>query len=294
MTKFNGVMAVVAVCTAAATAQSPGGVGPGTPAPGDLADVLSRVGDRVEEYFRRAQSIVCLETVRVQPIGHDLMPDGRARVLQYELRVTWEPAPDGNTPPDATVLRELLTVDGRPPRPSKEPECLDSAPAISPEPLAMLLRGQRDEFLFASAGARQIKGRRTIQVDYKTRTLTPSKVSWHGDCSTFSFPGTKGRVWVDASTSDVVRLDQSLMGFVSLQVPRDRVKPWMPASLEVQRVDSSIHYRRIGFHDPDEDVLLPDSIESVQVVQGTGVAGVRTTRAFSNYKRFVTGGRVVK
>src|SRR5438477_12275316 len=64
-------------------------------APADLGDLLGRVAEQVEQYYGRAQSIICIETVRVQTLGIDLSPDGPTRVLQYELRVSWEPTSDG-------------------------------------------------------------------------------------------------------------------------------------------------------------------------------------------------------
>jgi hypothetical protein len=53
-------------------------------APGEFADRLSRVGNRVREYYSRAQSIICTERVRVQPVrGSDLTPEGFGRVLEF-------------------------------------------------------------------------------------------------------------------------------------------------------------------------------------------------------------------
>ena len=57
----------------------------------DLTDLLGRIGARVEEYYARARTIVCIESVVLQPLAHDLTADGRARRLVYELRVEWEP-----------------------------------------------------------------------------------------------------------------------------------------------------------------------------------------------------------
>src|SRR5688572_24187708 len=60
-----------------------------------VRDLLSRIGARVEEYYARARTIVCTETVVLQPLAHDLSADGRARRLVYELTVEWEPpSPD--------------------------------------------------------------------------------------------------------------------------------------------------------------------------------------------------------
>ena len=90
----------------------------------DVVVLLARVGEQVERYFARAQSIVCQETVRLQSLGADLMTDGsHMRQLMYELRMAWEPPSNGDGPPDVSVLREIIRIDGRPPRPRDEPGC---------------------------------------------------------------------------------------------------------------------------------------------------------------------------
>ena len=58
----------------------------------DLGDMLARVGAAVERYYARAQSIICVETVRIQSLGYDLVPDASmGRQLTYELRVYTAP-----------------------------------------------------------------------------------------------------------------------------------------------------------------------------------------------------------
>lgn len=52
------------ICAASAT---PGAVQPSVPEA--LTSVLHRAGERVEHFFRRAQSLVCLEIVHLQLIG---------------------------------------------------------------------------------------------------------------------------------------------------------------------------------------------------------------------------------
>src|SRR6188768_766349 len=100
---FSLLLAFVAVPRAAQS----------TLTPAELADFLNRVGTAVERYFARAQSLICTETVSLTPIGSDLMPDNSpARNLTYELRVAWEPNPDGGLP-EATVQRQLIKIGSR-------------------------------------------------------------------------------------------------------------------------------------------------------------------------------------
>jgi hypothetical protein len=54
-----------------------------------------------------------------------------------------------------------------------------------------------------------------------------------------------------------------------------------------------MRYKAVAFRDPDEVMLLPESIESVTVVRG-GLQSTRRTETFSGYRRFLTAGRVVK
>src|SRR5215475_3741432 len=124
----------------------------------DLGSLLERVGAAVERYYARAQSIICIETVRIQALGFDLIPDASAaRQLTYELRVAWADAENGQTP-DAVVQRDLLKVGGRPPRPKDKPECLDPS-AVSPDTLEMLLPAKQAEYVFSAAGTTRFKNR---------------------------------------------------------------------------------------------------------------------------------------
>ena len=60
-------------------------------------------------------------------------------------------------PPEATVLRQLVSIDGKPPRAGDEPGCLDPKP-VSTEPLAMLLGGAAARVRVQLAGLRPNRG----------------------------------------------------------------------------------------------------------------------------------------
>ena len=51
---------------------------------------LARAAERVAEYFARAQSLVCLEIVHLQPLGSGLSVDGVGRTVESELRLSWD------------------------------------------------------------------------------------------------------------------------------------------------------------------------------------------------------------
>src|SRR5687768_14725980 len=76
------------------------------------ASMLDRIGTYVEQYYARAQSVLAIESVTLQPLARDLGPDGFARRLIYELRIEWHPGADGADP---NVVRTLVSVNGRPP-----------------------------------------------------------------------------------------------------------------------------------------------------------------------------------
>ena len=281
-------VAICVLATLSVSAAAPQPVGPGA-----LPALLMRIGDRVERYYGRAQRIMCEETVRLEPLGSDLLWDGRhVRRLVYELRVAWDAPTDGRSP-DATVLRQIVSVDGRPPRQGDEPGCMDPKP-VSTEPLAMLLGGRQHEYAFAWAGTGRTSGRDSVRLDYKSVSARPADITWKGECVTVDLPGrTRGRVWVDPTTTDVLRLDEQLTGTFEFRVPKEHTRPGSPSSLIIERADSSIRYRPITFHDPDETLMLPASIETLQVIRNSGVPRLRISQTFSRYKRFITDARIV-
>jgi hypothetical protein len=61
----------------------------------------------------------------------------------------------------------------------------------------------------------------------------------------------------------------------------------------IVRDDVTIRYKTVAFSDPDEVLLLPESIDSFTVVRG-GLQSTRRNQTFADYKRFVTGGRVLQ
>jgi len=267
----------------------------------DVDMLLGRVGDRIAEYYRRAQNVICLEKSTVQPIGWNLSPDGFARVVESELHVEAE-ADDGNGPGEAKVVREIRKVNGRAPRERDNKDragCTDPNP-LSPEPLAFLLPTHRREYRFVSAGTGKDNDRPALLIDF-TSVSRSSKLELsedrrgHEDC--FEWSGDlaiRGRIWIDASTYEVLRVDTNFMGPVDVRVPpalqrRHSFSTW----LVVERYNQTIRYKTIAFHDPDETMLLPESIDVLSVMRG-GLQSTRRRQTFTDYKRFITGGRLVK
>jgi hypothetical protein len=282
---WGSVGAVVAATTLALHAQSGRfrGVDPRT-----ALDGISRY---VERYYGTAQRIVAEETVTLQHLTPDLGPDGLARRLVYELRVEWDPEADE---PKANVVRHLLRIGGRAPKPGSEPECLDPV-ATSPEPLAFLLPDQRGKFRFVAAGRGRSRGRDALLLDYRSAADEPSSVSGTQDCLRIDLPGRQaGRVWADPMTNEVLRLEERLMGPTDVAIPVALQRAGSAGRLTVERNDATTFYEPVRFADPDELVLLPSEITTVSVIRAGGVQRLRVTQTFRKYRRFLTQSRIIE
>jgi len=263
--------------------------------PIDVAGVLSRLADSVTAYYARAQSIICDESVSMQSLSNDLMSDmSPMRRLLYELRVSWEPTSNGAVP-EASAVRTLVRVNNRAPREKDQDACMDPK-SISPEPLAMFLPDNQSEYIFTGAGSGKLNGRAALLIDYRSRIEGKVSSTRKDDCFSIQLPGhTRGRVWVDSETADVLRLDENLTGMVDVTVPPDPKRRGVPSErVTVERLDSSIVYDRVAFTDPDETVMLPVSKEVLTVIRNAGTPRLRTSVSFRNYRRFMTGGRIVQ
>ena len=261
----------------------------------DVSAMLMRIGERVQEYYARALSVVCLENVSLRRLGPDLTSDGSpVRRLVFELRIGWQPPASGSGPPEASILRQIVTIDGRPPRPKDTPGCMDPK-SVSPEPLAILLPDQQHEYEFRFAGTTRVNGRAVTMLDYRARATAPAEVTWRDDCVSIELPGqSRGRVWADPATGEVLRLDESLAGIFEFRVPNEYQRVGGAPTMVIERADTSIRYRPVAFREPDETLMLPASVETVQVIRHSGAPRVRKTQVFSNYRRFVTEGRVIQ
>jgi hypothetical protein len=267
----------------------------------DLNALMTRVGDRVVAYYRRAQGVICLEKSTVQPINHDWGAEGFARTVESELRVEFK-APVGDALPDATIIRDVRLINGRAPRERDRKDrsaCTDPNP-MSAAPLAFLLPSHRDDYVFTSVKNGRDKGRSALIIDFMSadRKSKPELIpdpSGHDDCFDWSGPiATRGQVWLDAETNDVLRVDRRLDGPVDVNVPWDLQRRYLfDRSVVLERDDVSVRYKTIVFNDPDETILLPDSIDETTVLR-SGLQSVRRSDRFSEYRRFLTGSRIVK
>jgi hypothetical protein len=260
-------------------------------APVDLPGLLARVGERVQAFYDRAQSIVCAETISFEFLDTSLSRDPRNRRLQYDLRMSWEKIADS---PDVegTALRTLKTVNGRPPKPNDDAKCLDPKPTAV-DTLSFLLPHHQKEYTFIYKGVGKTgDGHTAVMVDYVPLSKEKPKYVWNESCFSVDAPTrTRGRVWIDRFGGDVLRLDETLSGPLDVDVPKAEQRRSGVNSLTIDRSDTTVRYKTVTFTDPNEIVLLPDEYESMVVVRGQ--PRQRTSHKYTGYQRFVTGGRLV-
>jgi hypothetical protein len=281
----------VALVAAVAAGAAPGAAQ--QPVQSELRETLARVARRVEQWYSRAAKVMSTEEVWIQPLRADMSPMDVPRHLTFELRVEWDPEQIGPSgAPLANVVREPVRVNGR--RPSgNDPGCMDPKP-VSPEPLAFLLFSRHHETQFSMAGTARVDGRSAIMIDYRGVAALPDEITWTEECVSLTLPGrSRGRVWIDAVTYDVLRMDDRLVGSFEFDVPREQVRRGAARSMVIERAESSIRYKPVAFKEPEETLLLPSSIDSVTVIRGSGMQRVRITQRFSDYRRFLTTGRIV-
>lgn len=264
-----------------------------------LAEVLHRAGEKVQEYFERAQSLVCLEVVRLQPLSSGLSPDGFGRTVESELRLAWDPLEDEGAA-EARTLRQVLKVNGGRPRKNDDRSCTTPEQQVSQtQPLSMLLPSQRVKYEFQLGDLARLDGRQVLTVRYRKtakRTVEVKMVDGRDDCISFEVTGgERGRLWIDPETFEVLRMDESMPGVVDIPMPAPILrKAGMPAFWTLERLDTSIRFKRVTFQDPNEAIVLPVSSTELRVTRGSGQPRLRTVTEYRRYQRFLTGARVVQ
>ena len=279
--------------TLAAAAQTPpAGAGP------ELASTLAKATARVENFFTRAQSLVCTETVHVQPLNYGLSGDGVGRTVESELRLSWDSGSDGEGAAEAQTHRRVLKVNGRSRRDKDKAQCTTAERHdTETQPLSMLLDGQREKYTFALSKAAKLDGRAAITVEFTERRKAMADVRINEDdenCLTYQVDGgVRGRIWIDAESFDVLRLDQHL-SYIELRLPEKLLRRagGLPGAM-IERYDTTTRFKRVTFNEPDEQLVLPTSSSHLFVTRGTNAVRMRTTTSYSGYKRFLTGARLV-
>lgn len=268
------------------------------PAAVDVGAVVRRASERVAVFFARAQSLVCLEKVSMQRLSMGFSADGPPRFVESELRVSWEPSPDDPTPAEAKTVRQVLKVNGG--KPSKKDWNNCTTPEqqeTETQPLSILLPKQREDHTFTFEKRERIDGRDAIVLAYRQiqkPKVDVSLVKDNEDCISFDIDGgMRGRIWIDAETFDVLRMDRGLLGLVDIPLPKKVTRHGGALRWTMERWDSTIRFKRVSFQDPEETIVLPVSESTFQITRGSGTPRLRTQTEYVGYRRFMTGGRIV-
>src|SRR5439155_6544251 len=157
----------------------------------------------------------------------------------------------------------------------------------------------RSEYQFKSAGLSKDRDKPAFLIDFasverRSNLELIEDPGGHDDCFGWSGPlASRGRIWVDAKSYDVLRVERSVGGPVDVKVPlRIQRRHNLDTRVVIMREDTTIRYRTVAFSDPDEALLLPESIYALTVVSG-GLQSTRRSQVYSDYRRFVTASRVV-
>jgi hypothetical protein len=106
--------------------------------------------------------------------------------------------------------------------------------------------------------------------------------------------GKRGRLWIDAESFDVLRLDESLNGMVDIPLPKKAARvPGGSLFWTLERMDTSIRFKAVTFSNPDETIVLPATMSSFRITRGSGTPRLRTMTDYTKYQRFLTNGRIV-
>ena len=258
----------------------------------NLDQTLLHVGRQLEQWYSRAQTVVSEETVWIQPLRADMSPADFPRQLAFELRVEWDPSRTSAAGlPEAYVLRQALAEQRQAAR--DDPGCLDPKP-VSPEPLGILLPARRAESEFTLRGTARVNDRRALVIDYRGRATVPPNVQWTGECVSVALHGrSRGRIWVDAETYDVLRMNDRLVGTFQFDVPEEFVRRGAASTMIIEQAESTIRYRRVHFENPREVLTLPEAIDSVAVWRSNAVRRYRVSQRFSGYRRYLTDARLL-
>lgn len=264
----------------------------------DLTTLLEHAGQRVAEYFARAQSLVCLERVSLQKLNMGFSADGPARFVESELRLSWEPTDDDPIPAEAKTLRQVLRVNGGKPRKNDWDNCTTPEQQDSEmQPLSILLPKKRADHTFRVEGLERIDGREAIVIAFREvqkPKVDVAMVEDKEDCISFDVEGgMRGKLWIDMETHDVLRLDRSLIGLIEIPLPKKATRYGGTFFWTMERWDSSTRFKRVQFQDPEESMVLPVSQSVFQVTRGAGTPRLRTQTQYIAYRRFLTGGRIV-
>lgn len=270
-----------------------------------LARVLEKLGESVARYQSDLFSITYTETILEERLKRDLRArEGRAKEYVFENVVLREPAKDARDETRVRGVRRLRSEDGKPAEPGKpyvqrRNKCGggESPSESYGDPLTFLLPKNQPNYEFADEGETAVDGRAARVVRFVPRGQGGPKVVSKGDCFWATVPH-EGRVWVEAESGDVLRLEWRIIEPYEFESPRamnvGRLRFGPKRKLKYERMETVTRFRRVEFKDPAGTLLLPSSSETLRVIGGARRPRTRTTRAFKDYRRFVSDVKIVE
>lgn len=262
--------------------------------------ILSRAGGKVEQYLAGMFSISFTEVLRREALKEDWTPKGKAKEHVFDNVVLREQRAGDEQDFQGRAVRRLRTVDGKRVKPSKQKGELDKcgAPrATYADPLSLLLPKQRSFFFFSYEGEEILRGRKTYRLGYAPRVpLEPGTRAERG-CF-YAWGKYKGTLWIDAENFDVLQLATRLTEEFDFESPRvltagfARFGP--KRKLRLVRSEYTMRFGRVRFKDPEQELLLPESSETLAVIRGGREPRVRHTSSFRDYRRFVSDVKIIE
>ena len=190
----------------------------------------------------------------------------------------------------------------RPCRRGQRPQQLHRARTndTEPQPLSMLLPAQRDDYAFDLGGPRHHRQARRRPAG----RLPPGQ--GHGDgrraagrgatttaSATTSTGGLRGRLWIDAETSDVLRLDQRLGGQVGVPCRASSRAGRASPRLDGRALRHDLPLQARDLRRSARDARAAGVDDDAALTRGAGTPRTRMTTAYPRYHRFLTGGRII-
>lgn len=267
---------VVVLMVATATARAQNDI--------DLPVILAGLAVRTQQYYDRFISIICTETVDQQDLKFSLTPYGNPRQTVYELSVARDP--DGKGESEFRVERAVQSVNGRTARRNHRPACTDPKTG-TPEPMAFLLAANQRRYRFsvATPGRADADGPSGAHaIDFVETPPERVRIKWEGNCFEAEGGGHHGRVWYDPVTYDVLQVVVRLSRPFQVPIPSGVIG--LQPAIRVERSEMTLRFARVEFQQPDETVLLPESIDTLHVLRG--IPSLRIRQSFNGYRRFLT------
>ena len=258
-----------------------------------LERILDKVGEGVARYRAGLFSITFTETLRREELREDLTAK-KAKEYVFDSVVLREALSADEDDYYPRLVRRLKTIDGKPSKKRLGPEIHHAVSS-----LGFLLPKNRGLARFTLDGEETEAGRRR----YRIRMLSPGegepRVEWKSRAVGFRFRVVAPLVymiWVDAETFDVLRLESHLAAPFEFDGPRafgfGRLGPSRHFKYAAQ--DYSVRFRRQQFKDPEQTLLVPDSVEWLTVIEGASKPRTRAALRFSNYQRFRSDVKIIE